>query len=98
MLAGGVFAVISAVIMAIAPETSNESLFIQLLLSRFFVGITCGIGPAPPGAYIGEISNPKIRGRLVLLPSMSFATGITVMYVLGYYIRVSACLSMEVFM
>lgn len=89
MLVGGAFAAISAVIMAMAPQTSNEVLFYQLLLSRFFIGITCGIGPAPPGAYIGEISNPKVRGRLVLLPSMSFATGIIVMYALGYFIRVS---------
>lgn len=75
--------------MATAPETSNQSLFYQLLASRLFIGITCGIGPAPPGAYIGEISNPNIRGRLVLLPSIAFAFGIVVMYSLGYFIRVS---------
>ncbi|KAL5273279.1 hypothetical protein ACFFRR_000196 [Megaselia abdita] len=87
LIVGGVCAAISTIIMALAPETSNESLFIQLLVSRFFIGITCGVGTAPSGAYIGEISNPKIRGRLVLLTSVSIATGITLMYVLGYYIR-----------
>lgn len=89
LLVSGVFAAVSGIIMAIAQGTSNESLFIQLLVSRFFIGITCGIGTAPSGAYIGEISNPKIRGRLVLLTSVSIATGITLMYVLGYFIRVS---------
>lgn len=89
LIVGGFCAAISGIIMALIGETSNESLFIQLLVSRFFIGITCGFGTAPAGAYIGEISNPKIRGRLVLLTFVSLATGITLMYVLGYYIRVS---------
>lgn len=75
--------------MALCPEISNEALFIQILVSRFFIGITCGVGTAPSGAYIGEISNPTIRGRLGLLTSISIATGITLMYILGYFIRVS---------
>lgn len=46
-----------------------------------------GLSSAPVGVYSAEISTPKIRGRLILGTSISVAGGITVIYILGYFIR-----------
>ncbi|XP_037950645.1 facilitated trehalose transporter Tret1-like isoform X2 [Teleopsis dalmanni] len=42
---------------------------------------------APVGVYAAEISMPKIRGRLILGTSIAVASGITLIYLLGFFIR-----------
>lgn len=74
--------------MAIAVESDQETLFIQLLVSRFIIGIMTGIAVVPIGVYAAEICYPSLRGSLTLGSSISIATGISVMYILGYFIRV----------
>lgn len=74
--------------MAVAVESDQEALFIQLLVSRFIVGLMTGIAVVPIGVYAAEICYPTLRGSLTLGSSISIAMGITVMYILGYFIRV----------
>ncbi|XP_067634128.1 facilitated trehalose transporter Tret1-like [Eurosta solidaginis] len=82
-----VIALFAWLLMAFAVEDDADVVFIQLLISRFFIGVTMGMSIAPVGVYSAEISLPRIRGRLILGSSISTATGILVIYLLGYFIR-----------
>ncbi|XP_037887671.1 facilitated trehalose transporter Tret1-2 homolog [Glossina fuscipes] len=77
----------SWILLAVASKEDNDIMFLQLMASRFLVGVTHGLSSAPVGVYSAEISTPKIRGRLILGTSISVSLGITVIYVLGYFIR-----------
>lgn len=48
-----------------------------------------GAALSPIGSYSAEISLPRMRSRLILGSSIAIATGILLMYVLGFLIRVS---------
>ncbi|XP_050323607.1 facilitated trehalose transporter Tret1 isoform X2 [Bactrocera neohumeralis] len=80
-------ALASWALMALAVESNADTVFIQLMVSRFCIGIAMGIASAPVGVYSAEISLPRIRGRLILGTSVSIAAGILVMYIMGYFIR-----------
>ncbi|XP_075169846.1 facilitated trehalose transporter Tret1-2 homolog [Haematobia irritans] len=82
-----ILGLISWILMAFASQEDQNSMFIQLMVSRFFVGLASGLSSAPVGVYSAEISTPKIRGRLILGTSISVAAGITMIYILGYFIR-----------
>ncbi|XP_055916158.1 uncharacterized protein LOC129949001 [Eupeodes corollae] len=81
------FAIASWALMALALQEHSHSVYIQLLISRCIIGITMGMGSSPSGLYGAEISVAKIRGRLILGVSISVASGILLVYVLGYFIR-----------
>ncbi|XP_053964931.1 facilitated trehalose transporter Tret1-like [Anastrepha ludens] len=68
-------------------QSSRDLIFIQLLLGRFVSGLMMGAALSPVGSYSAEISLPRIRGRLILGSSIAIATGILLMYVLGFFIR-----------
>lgn len=58
-----------------------------ILLGRFFTGLCVGLlGPLGP-VYIGEISDPKLRGFLLAAVSLAIAVGILIAHVLGTYIH-----------
>uniref|UniRef100_W8AY91 Facilitated trehalose transporter Tret1 n=2 Tax=Ceratitis capitata TaxID=7213 RepID=W8AY91_CERCA len=82
-----VIALTAWALMAFAVESDVDIVFIQLMVSRFCIGIAMGIASAPVGVYSAEISLPRIRGRLILGTSVSIALGILVIYILGYFIR-----------
>ncbi|XP_073811259.1 facilitated trehalose transporter Tret1-2 homolog [Musca autumnalis] len=82
-----VFGFISWVLMATASQQDQYAMFMQLMVARCIQGIGMGLSSAPVGVYSAEISTPKIRGRLILGTSISVAAGITVVYILGYFIR-----------
>uniref|UniRef100_A0A1A9X3T6 Major facilitator superfamily (MFS) profile domain-containing protein n=1 Tax=Glossina brevipalpis TaxID=37001 RepID=A0A1A9X3T6_9MUSC len=82
-----ILALISWLLLAIASKEDNDIMFIELMISRFLIGVTHGLSSAPVGVYSAEISTPKIRGRLILGTSISVSLGITIIYVLGYFIR-----------
>ncbi|XP_054736627.1 facilitated trehalose transporter Tret1-2 homolog [Anastrepha obliqua] len=82
-----VIALVAWALMASAVESNTDVVFIQLLVSRFCIGIAMGIASAPVGVYSAEISLPRIRGRLILGTSVSIAAGIMVIYLVGYFIR-----------
>uniref|UniRef100_A0A1B0G0Q1 Major facilitator superfamily (MFS) profile domain-containing protein n=1 Tax=Glossina morsitans morsitans TaxID=37546 RepID=A0A1B0G0Q1_GLOMM len=82
-----ILGLISWILLAIASKEDNDIMFIQLMASRFLVGVTHGLSSAPVGVYSAEISTPKVRGRLILGTSISVSLGITAIYVLGYFIR-----------
>ncbi|XP_017484590.1 PREDICTED: facilitated trehalose transporter Tret1-2 homolog [Rhagoletis zephyria] len=82
-----VIALFAWALMALAIESNVDVVFIQLLVSRFCIGITMGIASAPVGVYSAEISLPRIRGRLILGTSVAISAGIMVIYIIGYFIR-----------
>ncbi|KAH8240528.1 hypothetical protein KR038_003941 [Drosophila bunnanda] len=65
----------------------RDMIYYQMLLGRAFGGIMIGMFVSPVGVYSAEISLPRIRGRLILGTSLGLASGILLMYCLGYFIR-----------
>lgn len=61
--------------------------YAQMLVGRAFGGVMIGMFVSPVGVYSAEISLPRIRGRLILGTSIGLASGILLMYLLGYFIR-----------
>lgn len=80
-------ALISWAMLALATDASSELMFIQIMIARFIIGIATGLASSPVGVYSAEISHPTLRGRLTLGTSISTAIGITLIYVMGYFIR-----------
>ncbi|KAH8354714.1 hypothetical protein KR084_003265 [Drosophila pseudotakahashii] len=68
-------------------HSDRDMIYYQMLLGRCFGGIMIGMFVSPVGVYSAEISLPRIRGRLILGTSLGLASGILMMYVLGYFIR-----------
>ncbi|KAH8342224.1 facilitated trehalose transporter Tret1 [Drosophila kikkawai] len=66
---------------------NRDMIYYQMLLGRAFGGIMIGMFVSPVGVYSAEISLPRIRGRLILGTSLGLASGILLMYCLGYFIR-----------
>ncbi|EDV92198.1 facilitated trehalose transporter Tret1 [Drosophila grimshawi] len=66
---------------------NRDYVYAQMLLGRAFGGIMIGMFVSPVGVYSAEISLPSIRGRLILGTSIGLASGILLMYILGYFIR-----------
>ncbi|XP_055374142.1 facilitated trehalose transporter Tret1-2 homolog [Condylostylus longicornis] len=80
-------ALISWLVMTTSFHEDNLGFFIQIMISRFIIGITTGMSSAPCSIYAAEISHPKLRGRLTLGSSVATAGGIFLIYMLGYLIR-----------
>ncbi|XP_037955146.1 facilitated trehalose transporter Tret1-like isoform X1 [Teleopsis dalmanni] len=81
------FAIIAWLLMALSTHFNTETAYLMLMISRLVIGITNGMSGAPVGVYAAEISMPKIRGRLILGTSIAVASGITLIYLLGFFIR-----------
>ncbi|XP_037950276.1 facilitated trehalose transporter Tret1-2 homolog [Teleopsis dalmanni] len=82
-----VLAITSWMLMALSIQFSTETAYLMLMMSRFVIGLSSGMSSAPVGVYAAEISTPKIRGRLILGTSIAVASGITLIYLLGFFIR-----------
>lgn len=80
--------IISWLILTFASTTDRDLMFAQMIAARVIIGISTGFSTGPSSVYTAEIAHPKIRGRLVVLGSCSIATGIMMIYVLGYFIPV----------
>ncbi|XP_067631199.1 facilitated trehalose transporter Tret1-2 homolog [Eurosta solidaginis] len=88
MLCTNFLGIIGLVLLATAPyQSTRDTIYTQLLIGRFICGLMIGLSLSPIGSYAAEISLPRIRGRLVMGTSIAIATGILLMYVLGYFIR-----------
>ncbi|ALC48648.1 CG4607 [Drosophila busckii] len=68
-------------------HTERQYIYAQMLVGRALGGILIGMFVSPVGVYSAEISLPRIRGRLILGTSIGLASGILLMYCLGYFIR-----------
>ncbi|EDW78463.1 uncharacterized protein Dwil_GK16169 [Drosophila willistoni] len=68
-------------------HTDRDHVYAQMLIGRAMGGIMIGMFVSPVGVYSAEISLPRIRGRLILGTSLALASGILLMYILGYFIR-----------
>ncbi|KAG5684150.1 hypothetical protein PVAND_013391 [Polypedilum vanderplanki] len=71
-------------LMYFSSETDFDSMFWQILLSRFLIGVTIGLSSSPAAVYSAEIASPKLRGRMTVLTSMAIAVGILMIYTLGF--------------
>lgn len=78
----------SWLILAFASTTDRDLMFTQLITARVIIGISTGFSTGPSSIYTAEIAHPKIRGRLVVVASCSIASGIMIIYLLGYFIPV----------
>ncbi|XP_013186921.1 facilitated trehalose transporter Tret1 [Amyelois transitella] len=54
-----------------------------LLLGRIFCGFAVGIMAAPSQVYLGEISEPRLRGLLIGTPFVAYSLGVLYVYALG---------------
>ncbi|XP_037946125.1 facilitated trehalose transporter Tret1-like isoform X2 [Teleopsis dalmanni] len=82
-----VLAITAWMLMALSIQFSTETAYLMIMMSRFVIGLSNGMSGAPVGVYAAEISMPKIRGRLILGTSIAVASGITLIYLLGFFIR-----------
>lgn len=80
------FSITSWGILALANQDNVEIMYIQLLMSRFLIGITTGLSSSPAAVYSAEIAQPNLRGRLTILTTLAVGLGILIIYVLGYFI------------
>ncbi|KAL5275266.1 hypothetical protein ACFFRR_001283 [Megaselia abdita] len=68
-------------------SSNNNVILIQIMISRFLIGISTGLASSPAGVYSAEICHSSLRGRLTLGTSIATAFGIMLIYILGYFIR-----------
>ncbi|XP_063825892.1 facilitated trehalose transporter Tret1-like [Ostrinia nubilalis] len=54
-----------------------------LLLGRIICGFAVGIMAAPSQVYLGEISEPRLRGILIGTPFVAYSLGVLYVYALG---------------
>ncbi|PZC79534.1 hypothetical protein B5X24_HaOG216199 [Helicoverpa armigera] len=54
-----------------------------LLLGRIVCGFAVGIMAAPSQVYLGEISEPRLRGLLIGTPFVAYSLGVLYVYALG---------------
>ncbi|KAL0838931.1 hypothetical protein ABMA28_016941 [Loxostege sticticalis] len=54
-----------------------------LLLGRIICGFAVGIMAAPSQVYLGEISEPRLRGLLIGTPFVAYSLGVLYVYALG---------------
>ncbi|CAH0398407.1 unnamed protein product [Chilo suppressalis] len=54
-----------------------------LLLGRIACGFAVGIMAAPSQVYLGEISEPRLRGLLIGTPFVAYSLGVLYVYALG---------------
>ncbi|KAJ0176701.1 hypothetical protein K1T71_007880 [Dendrolimus kikuchii] len=54
-----------------------------LLLGRIICGFAVGIMSAPSQVYLGEISEPRLRGMLIGTPFVAYSLGVLYVYALG---------------
>ncbi|XP_055374301.1 facilitated trehalose transporter Tret1-2 homolog [Condylostylus longicornis] len=83
-----IISILSWIILATSSfHEDNLIFFIQVMISRFLMGISMGLASSPCGVYAAEISHPSLRGRLTLGTSVGIATGVFIIYTIGYFIR-----------
>lgn len=88
MLCTNFIGIIGLLLLVTAPhQSTRDAIYIQLLIGRFLCGLMIGLSLSPIGSYAAEISLPRIRGRLIMGTSIAIASGILLMYLLGYFIR-----------
>lgn len=85
-----IISIISWITIGFASKVDAQTCFIQLMIGRALIGIAIGMTTAPAVMYVSEVCHPKLRGRLTLLSSPFFtASGLLIIYFLGYLIPVS---------
>uniref|UniRef100_A0A2S2P7G9 Facilitated trehalose transporter Tret1 n=1 Tax=Schizaphis graminum TaxID=13262 RepID=A0A2S2P7G9_SCHGA len=69
---------------------------VLLYASTLLMGLSTGFGAGSTSSYVGEISEPRLRGSLGSLGSMALRIGSLLMYILGLFFdwKTSALISM----
>lgn len=84
-----IFSMSAWIIKATASRTNRDYMFVQLMFARVIIGITCGLASSPCSIYTAEIVHASIRGRMSIMTPLSIASGVLVIYILGFFIPVS---------
>ncbi|XP_077288470.1 facilitated trehalose transporter Tret1-like [Arctopsyche grandis] len=71
------FLLLGWIMLASAPHLA------LVLIGRIVCGFGVGILAATSQVYLGEISDPKLRGMLIGAPFISYSIGILIVYLLG---------------
>lgn len=56
--------------------------------NELFQGFSGGLSGSPTTVYAAEIAHPQIRGKLTVLPSVTIAFGVLLIYFLGFVFQV----------
>jgi len=78
MLAVATLFMLGTTLAALAPSV------IQIILGRFFIGTSIGIGSYTAPLYIAEISPSALRGRLVSLNQLAITIGILTAFIISH--------------
>lgn len=62
---------------------------LMLLVSRFFIGISCGFMYSIMPIYLAEISSINIRGSISVLTIVVLKMGILFVYIVGHYFSIT---------
>lgn len=72
-----------------APSADSQDVEYPLIIAgRAITGIATGMGSIPTTVYLCEISTPRWRAVLATWTSVFVAIGVTIIYVLGYFLQV----------
>lgn len=83
-----VFAMAAWICKATASRTDRDQMFVQLMLARVFIGLTCGLASSPCAIYTAEISHASLRGRMSIMTPLGIASGVLIIYIMGFFIPV----------
>lgn len=61
----------------------------QIVAGRVISGVATGMASVPTTVYVAEIASPKLRGTMVTWTSISIATGVLLVYIFGYALKVN---------
>lgn len=84
-----ILAISSWSLMGLSISSNFDVFFWQLIAARILIGLNLGLSSSPATIYSIEIANSNIRGLLSVFTSFGIAMGILIVYMLGYFFRVS---------
>lgn len=70
-------------------HSSKNHQYLLLLLGRLLTGLSLGLSSAPATVYMAEVSSLKYRGVFTMWASIFFSLGISLVYILGLFLKVS---------
>lgn len=80
--------ILSWLLMSTASLTDSYSLYVQIMIARFLIGIATGIGVTASCVYSAEVAYKNNRGKLIVLTTLNISFGTLITYTLGYCLPV----------
>lgn len=66
----------------------NNTQYSVLLIGRILTGLATGLSSAPATVYMVEVASVEMRSVFTTWTGISFATGIVIVYILGFMFQV----------